>query len=227
MTSSTSGKACPTTSYLERSNRAPMRHPRLTNTMCPVGTYLPSAASWIRTRDSRVSRRSRASAGLVSHPFFITVNSSAFPSGSQCGSRWEYSSLFQSGVVKLSGFPPSAETLERPAASPSVNTMLLSRGPQAAPNSHPVSHNVPGTPPSTGTFFNVPPVQSTDSLLDGGKGLVPSFEEVQNPTHLPSGDRKGMMPPSVPAIGADSERSILRRYNRGAALRLGSSSIAL
>ena len=44
----------------------------------------------------------------------MIVNSTPLPSGRQWGRRWLYSSFVLSGVVRDSGFPPSAETLKRP-----------------------------------------------------------------------------------------------------------------
>ena len=114
MTFSTRGDGWPMTSSLAGSNRTAMSVPCLRNTRCPVDTYLASAASCSRTCHSRVSSRSRASRGCESQPCLITVNSTAFPSGSQDGRRWLDSSRFGSGLVRVSGFPPSAETLERP-----------------------------------------------------------------------------------------------------------------
>lgn len=182
------------TSSLAGSNRTAMSVPCLRKTRCPVGANLASAASFNRTRHSRVSSRRRASQGCESQACFITVNSTAFPLGSQDGRRWLASSRFGSGLVKVSGFPPSAETFRSPAVESSAKTMLSSR-PQFAPNIKGASHSAVATPPSTGIFFNLP--------------------SVQNPTQRLSGERKGLIPPSVPVMGFASDWSILRRNKRG------------
>ena len=75
-----------------------------------------------------------ATLGWVSQYSLIIVNSTPLPSGRQWGRRWLSSSFVLSGVVKASGFPPSAETLKSPTSSSGENTMLLS-DPQLAPKS--------------------------------------------------------------------------------------------
>ena len=64
--------------------------------------------------------------------------------------------------------------------------MIVSSDPQLAPNTAGVSQIVvAGPPPPTDIFFSAP--------------------ALQNPTHCPSGEKKGPDAPSVPAIGvADS-----------------------
>ena len=190
---STRGDGCPMASSLTRSKRMAMSVPCRKKTRCPVGTYLASAASCKRICDSSESSRSKASLGCGSKRRPIMVNKTPFPLGRQNGRRWFDSPPFGSGLVNISGSPPSAETLERPTSCPFVNTMLLSRA-QFAPKIEGAPQRTLGTPPSIGTFCNL--------------------SSAQNPTQRLSGERKGLMPPSVPAIGLASDWSILRKYNR-------------
>src|SRR5208283_5945746 len=121
---------------------------------------------------------------------------------------WLNSPLDLSGVVRISGLPPSAEIIKRRAYTPCANTIWLS-GPQlpAAQHNWIRSDNVTGTPPSVDTFINL--------------------WYAQNPTHRSSGERNGLIPPSVPAMGLASNSSVLRKYNCDLSWDPGFSRMAL
>ena len=63
--------------------------------------------------------------------------------------------------------------------------------PQLAPRGSAASPRVTAAPPLTETFFSFPPAK--------------------NPTHWPSGEKKGSTAPSVPGMGLASRLSIARR----------------
>ena len=63
--------------------------------------------------------------------------------------------------------------------------------PQLAPRGSTASPRVSAAPPLTETFFSFPPAK--------------------NPTHWPSGEKKGLTAPSVLVMGLQSRLSIARR----------------
>ena len=110
------------------------------------------------------------------------VNNTVRPSGRNSGHRC--SNSVGCGVVRTSAVPPAAGVRYRP---PPAKTMT-SPGPQAAPKKRPVGDlpTVPTSPPSNATRLISPPAAD------------------QNPTDLPSGEKKGWRAPSVPGIGRTS-----------------------
>ena len=97
--------------------------------------------------------------------------------------------LARLGVVSTSGVPPSADTRNKPPFRAVAKTMVPSP-PQLAPKSAAALHSVTAGPPARGTFLSSP--------------------AAPKPTHRPSGEKKGLVPPLVPGIGVTSSRSILR-----------------
>ena len=77
--------------------------------------------------------------------------------------------------------PPEADTRHKPPFRAVANTMVPSL-PQLAPKSAAALHSVTAGPPLRGTFLSSPAA-------------------AQKPTHCPSGEKKGLLPPLVPEIG--------------------------
>ena len=124
-------------------------------------------------------------------PALPIVKSTAFACGSDSGHRCVRSPSSNSSVESRLGTPPAAATRARPLAGVGANT-TSSSGPQLAPRvSGETSHKVSGAPPRIGTLLSRSPAT--------------------NPIHCPSGEKNGPLPPSVPAIGTASSRSIGRR----------------
>ncbi len=113
------------------------------------------------------------------------------PSGSIEGHQWPISRWAESGVVRTTGAPPSAGTLERPASQVREKTMRSSDV-QTAPGPLEAGQTTSGSPPLVDTFR-----------------IWPSRK---NPTQRPSGDTNGHRPPSVPGRARASSASS-RRWN--------------
>src|SRR5262245_43320190 len=99
------------------------------------------------------------------------------------------SDLLESAFVTERGAPPPAETLAIPSRREGAKTMVSS-DPQLAPYNPEkagASQITTGGPPPAGAFF---------SLLSA-----------QKPIHWPSGEKKGPLAPSVPAIAVASSSS--------------------
>src|SRR5262249_49468040 len=101
----------------------------------------------------------------------------AVPPGNNCGHRCEISPL--SSFVSGSGLPPPSGTRNKPDAC-CAKTMKPSSD-QLPPANDRVSHNVMAAPPDTETFLSRP--------------------SAKNAIHCPSGEKNGLIAPSVPGSG--------------------------
>ena len=99
----------------------------------------------------------------------VAAKITALPPGRISGQRWLFSRFVESRLVRTCGVPPAAEIFQRPEVLDVGNT-IVSSGPQLAPRGT-ASHKTTGAPPPIGTL--VSPL------------------ELMNPTHFPSGEKKG------------------------------------
>src|SRR5262245_15611252 len=111
------------------------------------------------------------------------VNSTTFPPGKACGQRWLSSPGSRS--VREDSFP-SGVIRDRPEKESSAAIMLPSSL-QLAPRPAGASHKTIGSPASSRIFL--------------------SFPAAKNPTHCPSGEKKGAYAPSVPDNGFELDSS--------------------
>lgn len=112
--------------------------------------------------------------------------------GRTSGNRWVFSRRSCAGVVNTSISPPSADTRARPTLLSGAKT-IRSSSPQLAPRTLPTSATVVSAPPVIGTFM--------------------SPSRMRNPSHRPSGEKKGIDAPSVPSTSCASISSKRRRYS--------------
>ena len=177
---SRTGNGTPVTWKLARLNGTAMMVAARAYTRCPLVRYRASVPPLRTVERTPVSRRWMASCASSKMPPRHTVNSTAFPPGRRCGHRCASSPLAVSSAVTGCGVPPAAGMRERPLVGLPAK-MMESSSPQVAPNVAGAAASVVGAPPATGTFFSCP------------------FAE--NPSHRPSGEKKGSLPPSVPGRG--------------------------
>ena len=115
----------------------------------------------------------------------ITLKSAAWPPGRTCGQRWLIS-WPATGVVRGRGAPPEAGTCQSPLHELGAKTIVPCE-PQLAPRRLLAGHRVSGSPPWIRIAFMWP--------------------SASKPNHCPSGEKKGLLPPCVPAIGFASSWS--------------------
>src|SRR5687768_2723803 len=110
------------------------------------------------------------------------LNSSAFPPGRSWGQRWLLSLPIK--LVTAVGVPPPAATRQMPAPTVGVNRIVSSTshfGADCHVTAPDTSETVTGVPPLRRTFISRP--------------------RAENPSHWLSGEKNGLLPPSVPGIG--------------------------
>ena len=119
-----------------------------------------------------------------------TENSIASPPGNNTGERNRRSPFPRSTATTILGAPPEAGTDTIPSVG-ILTKKMLSSDPQLGKNSNPESQIVTGSPPARAIFF--------------------TLCACQNPTHWPSGEKKGDLAPRVPGIGFASSSPNERR----------------
>src|SRR5688572_24465395 len=104
----------------------------------------------------------------------MAVNSTELFPGRICGHRGSIDSCLRSTTtVDAPDDEGTLDSLPKPIAA-----MILPSVPQLPPERSTASHKMTGEPPSIAVFFKLP--------------------DAQNPTHCPSGEKKGPRAPSVP-----------------------------
>ena len=118
------------------------------------------------------------------------MNRTVWPSGNMAGEE----TASGVGSNRASGLPPESETVHNPRSD--LAKAMTPADPQLAPPRRPAtgkSQMSMGGPPLRATFFNLFPAP--------------------NPTHRPSGEKKGYSAPSVPGMATAWASASGRRYS--------------